>query len=108
MAAKIIPPEVRQAVQEIVDLFNSKQLSRFDMAYSVRFRGRYAYFDRDDGYGPEPICRLIYTGHINSWEFAIYKYSAGRYDPDEFWFPGAELVDGTVDGALKAGMAAYE
>ncbi|HEX9839103.1 MAG TPA: hypothetical protein VGA72_07145 [Anaerolineales bacterium] len=31
-----------------------------------------------------------------------------KYDPEEWFFPGEELVDGTVVGAMKAGMVAYE
>jgi hypothetical protein len=108
MAPKTIPAKVKQAVQDIVDRFNRDDLSESDMAYSARFRGKHVYLDRDDG-GPRPgpICRLADTGDMNSWEFAIYKYSSDRYDPDECMFPGEELVDGTVEGALKAGMRAY-
>ena len=40
---------------------------------------------------------------MNGWEFAIYKHSTNRYDPDEGFFPGAEEDDGTVEGALRAG-----
>ncbi|MGD9577951.1 MAG: hypothetical protein AB7Y74_06855 [Syntrophorhabdus sp.] len=65
------------------------------------------YLERDDGSGPGPICRLKYTGEMGAWEFAIYKYSTERYDPHEWWFPGVEEVDGTVEGALRAGMKAY-
>jgi hypothetical protein len=45
---------------------------------------------------------------MNDWDFAIYMYSDNRYDSEEWFFPGAELVDGTVTGAMKAGMNAYE
>ena len=41
------------------------------------------------------------------WEFAIYKYSSEGYDDDEFFFPGAGNVDGTVEGAMLAGLEAY-
>ena len=108
MAPKTIPAEVKKAVETIVDHYNTKELSHFGMAYCPRFRGKYVYLDRDDGDGPGPICRLTYTGDMKSWEFAIYKYSADRYDPEEWWFPGAEMVDGTVEGALEAGMKAYQ
>lgn len=37
----------------------------------------------------------------------IYKYSKERYDAEDCFFPGSELVDGTIKGALKAGMRAY-
>ena len=43
-----------------------------------------------------------------SWEFAIYKYSDNCYDPSEFMFPGTEFVDGSIVGAMKAGIKAYE
>lgn len=108
MALRSLPAEVKQEVETIVDRFNIKRLSRLGIAYSARFRGLYVYLDRDDGGGPGPICRLKYTGDMKRWGFAIYKYSSDRYDPEEWWFPGADLVDGTVEGALKAGMKAYE
>lgn len=44
---------------------------------------------------------------MDNWEFAIYKYSKDRYDPDEWMFPGSGHVDGTVEGAMKAGIEAY-
>jgi hypothetical protein len=48
-----------------------------------------------------------YTGELTKWEFAIYKYSNGAYDPSEWFFPGAEYIDGTIEGAMKAGLVAY-
>jgi len=45
---------------------------------------------------------------MDDWDFTIYKYSTEKYDPEEWFFPGEEFVDGTVTGAMKAGMAAYE
>ncbi len=30
-----------------------------------------------------------------------------RYDPDEWMFPGSGYLDGTVEGAMKAGLEAY-
>jgi hypothetical protein len=41
------------------------------------------------------------------WEFAIFKYSDERYDPDEWMFPGGEELDGTIEGAMRAGLKAY-
>jgi hypothetical protein len=75
--------------------------------YLTRYRGRFLYLDRLSPEGPGPICRLEYTGSMHQWGFAIYKYSDERYDPDEWFFPGEEHVDGTIEGALKAGMEAY-
>ena len=65
------------------------------------------FLDRYDYGNPGPICRLTYTGKMNKWEFAIFKWSSETYDPDEFFFPGAELVDGTIVGAMLAGLEAY-
>jgi hypothetical protein len=44
---------------------------------------------------------------MDNWEFAIFKWSTERYDPDEWFFPGSEYVDGTVEGAMMAGLHAY-
>jgi hypothetical protein len=44
---------------------------------------------------------------MQHWEFAIYKYSDGRYDPEEWMFDGMEEVDGTIEGAMRAGLKAY-
>jgi len=55
----------------------------------------------------EPVSRMEYFRDINEWEFAIFKWSSEIYDPEECFSPGSELVDGTVEGAMKAGMRAY-
>jgi hypothetical protein len=39
--------------------------------------------------------------------FAIFKYSVERYDPNEWFFPGSEELNGTIIGALKAAEKAY-
>jgi len=108
MPVRSIPSEVKHEVQRIVDSFNKNELAACGIAYAASFRGRYLYLGTDDGGGAQPICRLEYTGNMKRWEFAIYKYSTDRYDPEEWWFPGAELVDGTVEGAMRAGIEAYE
>jgi hypothetical protein len=54
-----------------------------------------------------PICRLTYTGKLDDWGFAIFKWSNERYDPDEWFFPGAEELDGTIEGAMRSGLKAY-
>jgi hypothetical protein len=110
MAVKAIPDSVRQEVDGIVARFNGGKLAKWvwKRTYFARFRGQHLFLDRDDGGGPAPICRLTYTGDMKKWRFAIYKYSSERYDPQETWFPGVELFDGTVKGAMRAGNKAYE
>jgi len=75
--------------------------------YLPRYRGAYLYLDRCDDGQVGPIGRLTYMGALDRWEFAIYRYSDERYDPDEWLFQGAEELDGTIEGAMRAGMAAY-
>ncbi len=110
----IISPEIQTEVQKLVDAFNQENFNDevFKeygiVGYSVRFKGKYLYLDRDDYGEPSPICRLKWNGKMDNWDFAIYKYSDNCYDPEEWNFPGMELVDGTVTGAMKAGMQAYE
>ena len=75
--------------------------------YVPRYRGKFLYLDRQDYGRQHPICRLEYTGKMEEWSFAIYKYSDERYDEEEWFFPGAGHVDGTIEGAMKAGLEAY-
>jgi hypothetical protein len=102
-----IPEEVKKQVEAIVDAFNTRVLRDPHRHYRPRYRGLYVYLDRVDDGIPKFICRLTYTGQMDNWEFAIYKYSDERYDPDEWMFPGAGHIDGTIEGAMKAGLEAY-
>ena len=102
-----IPDEVRTRVMGIVERFNRQNLAAGECYYVARFRGRYCYLYRFD-YGREgPICRLGYRGEPDDWEFAIFKWSTESYDRDERMFPGSQFVDGTVRGAMRAGIEAY-
>jgi hypothetical protein len=82
-------------------------LTSSNLLYIARFKGKYLFLDRSDSGNICPICRLEYTGKIDSWEFAIYKYSCSDYSPDECFFPGEDNLDGTVEGAMKCGLEAY-
>ena len=83
MTSKSIPQEVKRQVDEAVTRFNQSVIRGTNRCYITRYRGSYLYLDRFD-YGRScPICRLKYTGDINGWKFAIFKYSDERYDPLE-------------------------
>jgi hypothetical protein len=69
--------------------------------------GGYLYLDRMDYGAKSQVCRLTYTDDADKWEFAIFKHSDERYDAEEWFFPGSEHVDGTIAGAMKAGLDAY-
>jgi hypothetical protein len=104
---KAISDEVRASVEARVAQFNQAEVEDPHQYFSVRFRGKYAYLDRDEYGHLGPRARLTYTGDLEHWDFAIYKYSDNGYDPDEWFFPGAQHVDGTIEGALRAAMLAY-
>jgi hypothetical protein len=108
MAKKSIPDQVKADVAKIIEAFNRDVGSKYMARYVPRYRSNYLYLDRIDYMGSQgQICRLTYTGDLNSWDFAIYKFSDNRYDPDEWIIPGMGHVDGTIEGAMKAGLEAY-
>lgn len=102
-----IPRDVQQSAEDLVERLNRKHARGPGQYVTPRFRGLHMYLYRSIEGELCPICRLKYVGSLDQWDFAIYKYSTGRYDPDEHWFPGAEYLDGTIEGAIKAGMSAY-
>jgi hypothetical protein len=101
-----IPDEMKKQVAEIVEKFNRKTFKGSDVFYIPRYKGKYLFLDRSEHGTVGQICRLEFLGDIESWEFAIFKYSDERYEADEF-FPGMEHLDGTIIGAMKAGLEAY-
>ena len=107
MKAKGIPDEIKQKVKDIIEEFNRKILTGSDCFYQARFKGKYLYLDRSDYGNIGPVFRLTYTGNMKKWEFAIFKWSIEQYDPDEWMFPGNQYLNGTIEGAMKAGLEAY-
>ena len=116
---KSIPAEIQADVLKIVEEFNLKTFKaeqnpvlnaifgKIKRGFAARFKGRFLYLDRTDRGRPSEICRLTWNGKMDNWGFAIYRHSRNLYDLDEWMFPGANLVNGTVEGAMKAGMEAY-
>ena len=99
-----IPDDLKPGIEKKIQAFNAERHSK----YHARYRGKFLYLDRDDGSQRlSPICRLTFTGEMQAWEFAIYKYSTQSYDPEEWFFPGEQHVDGTLEGAMMAGLEAY-
>ena len=94
--AKAIPAEIQQQAEAIIERFNSDALASRGVRYVPRFKGAFLYLDREAGGRGGPICWLKYTGSLERWDFAIYKYSSGTYDAGEWFFPGSQFVDGTL------------
>jgi len=108
MAKANISKLIQQKVTELIDAFNKKTFKGSkDFMYIPKFKGKFLYLNRKEFDRIAPVARLQYSGDITKWDFAIYKWSTCSYDPDEWFFPGAEYVDGTIEGAMKAGLAAY-
>ena len=108
MSKTKLTPEIKLQVDAIITRFNVEQLRGRPWAHYVpNYKGSYLYLGHQNGARFDPICRLTYTGDMQQWGFAIYKYSDGSYDPEEWFFPGAEEVNGTIEGAMRAGLKAY-
>ena len=108
MAKPKIAPEIKAQADAIVARFNAEQLSDRPWAhYVTNYQGAHLYLGHQRGRQFWPVCRLKYTGDMEKWEFAIYKYSDNRYDPEEWFFDGAGEVNGTIEGAMRAGLKAY-
>ncbi|MBF0523127.1 MAG: hypothetical protein HQL24_08745 [Candidatus Omnitrophica bacterium] len=104
MAKKMsIPNETKQVIEGRINRFNKQHRCQ----YIPRYKNDCLYLDRQDGEALSCICRLTYNGKLDDWDFAIFKYSSEQYDDEEFFFPGADFVDGTVEGAMMAGLEAY-
>lgn len=101
-----ISDEIKKKAAEIIEKFNRKTFDDPEVFYIPRYKGKYLFLDRNEYGSVEPICRLEFLGDIKSWDFAIFKYSDETYESDEF-FPGIEHLDGTIVGAMKAGLEAY-
>lgn len=113
---KLTTEQMEQLGQR-VDAFNKANKTN----YAVGFRGKFCYISRVDkktafwgifggGSAIETnIGRLALTSEndIDKMEFAVFKYSSETYDANEFFFPGREKLDGTIEGALRAGFEIY-
>jgi hypothetical protein len=108
MKKNLIPDDVKKEALRSIDHYNRTTLAGTGYAIVGRFQGAHLYLDRNEHGQVLPLCRLRYRSASKGWDFAIYKYSSECYDAQETWFPGFELVDGTVEGAIKAGMRAYQ
>lgn len=101
-----IPEYVRQQLNQVIEAFNNSELADSGSHYVARYRASYLFLDRSDHGRVRPIIRLQYTGRLDAWEFALYRPSQEDYETDVSFFPGERQVDGTLQGALQAGLEA--
>ena len=102
-----IPDDVKRQAEAVISAFNQKVIRDPGRYYVARYRGQYLYLARLASGAPRRIARLAYDEAAGAWEFAIFRYSDERYAADEWLFPGSDFLDGTLEGALKAGLEAY-
>jgi len=109
MAKTVIPKETKQEIAKSIDDFNKRNFHDYDedLSYFAEFKGKFLYLKRKEFGKISPVARMTYTGDIKKWDFAIFKLSREEYAPEEWLFPGVEYVDGTIEGAMKAGLEAY-
>ena len=108
MKRNLLLEAAKEEALRAIEHFNRTTLAGTGYAFVGRFQGAILYLERNELGQVLPACRLKYRSAGKCWDFAIYKYSSQRYDARETWFPGFELVDGTVQGAMQACMRAYQ
>jgi hypothetical protein len=109
MVKQIISKDIKQEADRIIEDFNNKYFREKSdrVSYFAEVKGKFLFLKRHEYGKISPVARLTYTGDMETWEFAIFKWTCEQYDPDEWLFPGAGLFDGTIEGAMKAGLEAY-
>lgn len=108
MAKSTIPQEVKDATKSIIEKYNAKKFKKFPGTYYYPiFKGSYLYLNRKEASADGPISRLKYNGSMKDWDFEIFKWSSESYSDDLFMMPGEKFIDGTIEGAMKAGDELY-
>jgi hypothetical protein len=103
-----VPEDVKEAVLQRVQAFNKVHKTDFQ----VVFKKQYCFLSKVfPSFWSKPVetklGRLEWTGDIEKWKFAVFRYGRSFYDPDEFMFDGAQKLDGTIEGAMRAGIELY-
>lgn len=129
----VIPVEVKTEAEAKVAAFNKQ----YKKQHQILFRGRFGYLSRMDkpnkataaafqmaarllgmqhifqaltGPVETKIGRLVWNGDPNHWIFDPFRYSSETYETTgemAMFMPGAKELDGTVEGAMRAGLELY-
>lgn len=87
-----IPPEALKHFRREIHSLRDRKLD-------VEASGRFCYVS----HAGSPLCRLGYRGELETWDFAIYKWSTQSYAPGTDLFP---LYD-EIGSCLRMAMNAY-
>ncbi|RQG94487.1 hypothetical protein [Natrarchaeobius oligotrophus] len=107
-----IPEYIRRTLQDQIENHARTAWNERCARVQVRFRGEYAYIDAFESnpwmmpdaseeekerirHTPTKLCRLTWTGDLDSWAFAFYKYSDERYEP-------SITLDGSFTGSPES------
>ena len=77
-----IQDDIKLEVEKRISAFNSQNNCKF----IASFKGKFLYLDRTDSFGVTHIFRLTFSGDIESWNAAVYKYDREVYDVKEVFF----------------------
>ena len=84
-----IPEEVAEHIRATVDDFGYPALEQ-------ETRGAFCYLY----YAGKPLSRLGYRGELVEWDFAIYKYTSGKYSNAGYLIPDRASLDRCISISL--------
>ncbi len=88
-----IPPKAQEHLKKAL-------LAIGDPALEASVKGRHCYVYHNG----DPLCRLGYTGDVDVWEHAIYRFSTGGYSNSDPFM----IARGSVNECVVAAMKAYD
>jgi hypothetical protein len=87
-----VPIAVQSALGDRANAFCKKELPRTRYRYFPDARGKFIYLVRMSSDGSfQRLGRLTYEGNTENMEFAIFKFSSGKYDIRRQSFKGQDV-----------------
>lgn len=103
----LIPLSIQGVLQGRANVFIRKMLPKVSWRIVADCRGKYVYIRRAmPDWTYHNLGRMTYTGDSENMPFAIYRYSTEKYD-EKADFAGSQYLNGTIEGAIQAVLAAY-
>ena len=102
-----IPLNTQCELQERADAFLINYFPKVKVKIAVVCRGKFIFLRRYDDFDDcQNLGRLTYSGDIQNMPFAIFRFKTQKYDPKGN-FLGSDHLNGTIEGAISAILAAY-